>query len=122
MILVLPFMFTCGMVLVDTTDAVAMRMAYGWAFLKPIRKIYYNLTITAISVLVAFVIGGVEVLQVLSGELKLSGVFWNWLNGLNFETLGYGIIAIFILSWLASMAIYKFKGLESPEYVPASSR
>ena len=97
-------------------------MAYGWAFLKPIRKIYYNLTITAISVLVTFVIGGVEVLQVLSGELKLSGVFWNWLNGLNFETLGYGIIAIFILSWLASMAIYKFKGLESPEYVPASSR
>jgi nickel/cobalt transporter (NiCoT) family protein len=122
MILVLPFMFTCGMVLVDTTDAVAMRMAYGWAFLNPIRKIYYNLTITAISVLVAFVIGGVEVLQVLSGELKLSGMFWSWLNGLNFETLGYGIVAIFILSWLASMAIYKFKGLESPEYATASSR
>ncbi len=122
MILVLPFMFTCGMVLVDTTDAVAMRMAYGWAFLKPIRKIYYNLTITAISVLVAFVIGGVEVLQVLSGELKLSGAFWNWLNALNFETLGYGIVAIFILSWVASMAIYKFRRLEAPEYAPASPR
>jgi nickel/cobalt transporter (NiCoT) family protein len=116
MILVLPFMFACGMVLVDTTDGVAMRMAYGWAFLKPIRKIYYNLTITAISVLVAFVIGGVEVLQVLSGELRLSGAFWGWLNSLNFETLGYGIIAIFLLSWIASMAIYKFRGLESPEY------
>ena len=64
MILVLPFMFTCGMVLVDTTDGVAMRMAYGWAFLKPIRKIYYNLTITLISILVAFLVGGVEVLQV----------------------------------------------------------
>jgi nickel/cobalt transporter (NiCoT) family protein len=116
MILVLPFMFTCGMVLVDTTDGIAMRMAYGWAFLKPIRKIYYNLTITAISVLVAFVIGGVEVLQVLSGELRLSGAFWGWLNSLNFETLGYGIIAIFLVSWIASMAIYKFRGLESPEY------
>ena len=116
MILVLPFMFTCGMVLVDTTDAVAMRVAYGWAFLKPIRKIYYNLTITVISVLVAFVIGGVEVLQVLSGELSLSGTFWSWLNGLDFETLGYGIIAIFVISWLASIAIYKLKGIESPPF------
>jgi high-affinity nickel-transport protein len=117
MILILPFMFTCGMVLVDTTDAVAMRVAYGWAFLNPIRKIYYNLTITAISVLVAFVIGGVEVLQVLSGELNLSGTFWSWLNGLDFETLGYGIIAIFILSWIASIAIYKIKGIETPQLV-----
>jgi nickel/cobalt transporter (NiCoT) family protein len=116
MILVLPFMFTCGMVLVDTTDAVAMRVAYGWAFLKPIRKIYYNLTITAISVLVAFVIGGVEVLQVFSGELRLSGAFWSWLNGLDFETLGYGIIAIFVISWVASMAIYKFRRIEFLDY------
>jgi nickel/cobalt transporter (NiCoT) family protein len=87
MILILPFMFTCGMVLVDTTDGITMRMAYGWAFLKPIRKVYYNLTITIISVVVAFAIGGVEVLQVLSGELNLSGSFWSWLNGLDFETL-----------------------------------
>ena len=76
MILVLPFMFTCGMVLADTTDGVAMRVAYGWAFLKPIRKIYYNLTITMISILVAFLVGGVELLQVLSGELNLTGSFW----------------------------------------------
>ena len=89
----LPFMFTCGMVLVDTTDGVAMRVAYGWAFLKPIRKIYYNLTITVISVLVAFVIGTVELFQVVSGELGLKGLFWSWLGSLDFETLGFGIIA-----------------------------
>ncbi|MGI0092031.1 MAG: HoxN/HupN/NixA family nickel/cobalt transporter, partial [Nitrososphaerales archaeon] len=112
MILVLPFMFTCGMVLVDTTDGVTMRMAYGWAFLKPIRKIYYNLTITIISVLVAFVIGGVEVLQVLSGELNWTQGFWKWLNALDFETLGYGIVGIFVISWLVSIGIYKYKRIE----------
>ena len=115
MILVLPFMFTCGMVLVDTTDSITMRMAYGWAFLKPIRKVYYNLTITTISVLVAFVIGGVELLQVLSGQLGLNGSFWSWLGNLDFETLGYGIIGIFVISWIASIAIYKYKRIESTD-------
>lgn len=112
MILVLPFMFTCGMVLADTTDGVTMRMAYGWAFLKPVRKIYYNLTITLVSILVAFVIGGVEVLQVLSIELNLTGGFWSWLDAINFETLGFGIVSIFVISWLVSIAIYKFKRIE----------
>jgi len=117
-ILVLPFMFTCGMVLVDSTDGVAMRLAYGWAFLKPIRKIYYNLTITVISVLVAFVIGGVEVLQVLSGELSLGGAFWSFIDRLDFESLGFGIITIFILSWAASIAIYKFRRIETSSTFP----
>ena len=112
MILVLPFMFTCGMVLVDTTDGVAMRFAYGWAFLKPIRKIYYDLTITMISVLVAFVVGSVELFQVISGELGLKGFFWSWLGSLDFETLGFGIILIFIVAWLVSIAIYKYRGYE----------
>ena len=121
MILVLPFMFTCGMVLVDTTDGVAMRMAYGWAFLKPIRKIYYNLTITIISVLVAFVVGGIEVLQVLSGELKLTGAFWSWINSINFESLGYGIISIFIVSWIASVAFYRIRKIEQTSFVPSQN-
>jgi high-affinity nickel-transport protein len=111
MILVLPFMFTCGMVLVDTTDGVTMRMAYGWAFLNPIRKIYYNLTVTVISVLVALVIGSVELLQVIAGELKLSGGLWNWLIGMDFESIGLAIITIFLASWLVSTAIWKFRGL-----------
>ena len=108
-VLILPVMFTLGMVIVDTTDGVTMCVAYGWAFVKPLRKIYYNLTITIISVLVAFVIGGVELLQVLSGQLNLQGPFWGWLATLDFETIGYGIIGIFVLSWLGSMAFWKFK-------------
>lgn len=115
MILVLPLMFTCGMVLVDTTDGMAMSLAYGWAFIKPIRKIYYNLTITIISVGVALLIGTVELLQVVSGELDFAGPFWAWLNGLNFETLGFAIVALFIVSWIAAMAIYKYKNFEGKQ-------
>ncbi len=112
MILVLPFMFTCGMVLTDTTDGVTMRVAYGWAFLNPIRKVYYNLTITVISVLVAFAIGAVELLQVIATELHLTGAFWGWLGGLDFETIGFGIIIIFLASWLVSVAIWKYRRID----------
>ncbi len=108
-VLVLPLMFTCGMVLVDTTDGVTMTVAYEWAFLNPIRKIYYNLTVTLISVLVAWVIGTVELLQVLSSELGLSGGFWDWLNALDFERIGFGIVAIFVLSWLVSLGYWRYR-------------
>ncbi|MCI4323437.1 MAG: HoxN/HupN/NixA family nickel/cobalt transporter [Thermoplasmata archaeon] len=111
-VLILPLLFTCGMVLSDTTDGFAMRYAYGWAFLHPIRKVYYNLTLTVISVLVAFAIGGVELLQVLSSELGWNGVFWSWLNGLDFETLGLAIVVLFVGCWLAAMAIYRWRGYE----------
>jgi high-affinity nickel-transport protein len=109
MILVLPFMFACGMVLIDTTDGLTMRVAYGWAFLNPIRKIYYNLTVTVISVLVALAIGTAELLQVIANELKLTGVFWNLLSDLDFETIGFGIIIIFLASWLLSVAVWKYR-------------
>jgi len=112
MILVLPYMFTCGMVLVDTTDGVTMRLAYGWAFLNPIRKIYYNLTVTVISILVALAIGTVELLQVIVIELRLTGPTWRWLYNLDFETIGFAIILIFIVSWLVSVAIWKSKRLD----------
>ena len=109
MILVLPLMFTCGMVLVDTTDGVMMGAAYGWAFSRPLRKIYYNLTITVMSVFVALAIGTVELLQVIATELNLSGPFWEWLENLDFETIGYGIITMFLVSWLVAWAIWKYK-------------
>lgn len=112
MILILPFMFTCGMVLLDTTDGVAMRRAYGWAFLKPIRKVYYNLTLTVISVMVALAIGTVEVIQVFSLELRPRGEFWSWITGLSFSEIGYFIVAIFAVTWIVSMAYYRFKGIE----------
>jgi high-affinity nickel-transport protein len=108
-VLILPLLFTCGMVTVDTADGVAMRMAYGWAFLNPIRKIYYNLTVTVISVLVAWAIGTMELLQVLSSELNMSGLFWGWLKTLNFEVVGFGIIGIFMFSWLFSFGYWRHK-------------
>ena len=77
------------------------------AFLNPIRKIYYNLTVTVISVLVALAIGSAELLQVVASELNLTGAVWGWLGGLDFETIGFGIIIIFLLSWLVSVVIWK---------------
>jgi high-affinity nickel-transport protein len=119
-VMLLPVLFTCGMVLSDTTDGFAMRYAYGWAFLKPIRKVYYNLTLTVISVLVAFLIGGVELLQTFSGELGLRGPFWAWLDGLDFETVGFGIVALFIGAWLIAMAIYRYNRYEEIGFGPAT--
>ena len=108
-IIILPLTFTCGMVLVDASDGVLMRVAYGWAFLNPLRKIYYNLTVTLISILVAVVIGTLELLSVLANELNLSGPFWTLLSNLNFESIGYGIIAIFLSAWIVSLAYWKYR-------------
>jgi high-affinity nickel-transport protein len=108
-IMVFPALFTAGMSLVDTTDGVLMLGAYGWAFNKPIRKLYYNLTITFVSVLVAVLIGGIEALGLLADRLSLVGPFWSFIGRLNdnFGNLGYLIIAIFIVSWLVSIAVYR---------------
>jgi nickel/cobalt transporter (NiCoT) family protein len=110
--LILPFMFTVGMVLSDTTDGVAMRYAYGWAFNHPIRKIFYNLTLTVISVLVAFFVGGIELLQVLGRTLGFHGAFWNGLEGLSFETLGVGIVVLFLVCWGIAMLVYRLNRYE----------
>lgn len=110
--LVLPLLFTAGMVTVDTTDGVLMRCAYGWAFLKPMRKIFYNLTITIISVMVAFIIGGIEVGQVASSQMGLTTGFWGWLQNLNFGVIGYTIIGTFLISWTVAVAYYRYKGYE----------
>ncbi len=118
-VLILPLLFTCGMVLSDTTDGFAMRYAYGWAFNHPIRKIFYNLTLTVISVMVAFAIGGVELLQVLSGEFRWSGPVWNWIDTVNFESLGIAIVVLFLASWGVAMAIYYAKGYEKIPWGPS---
>lgn len=112
MVLILPFMFACGMVLVDTTDGVTMRMAYGWAFHHPLRKMYYNLTVTLVSVLVAFGVGGIEILQLLAVQLNLGGPFWGPLASLDFGTLGFGIIGFFLAAWLVSVAYWKVRRYE----------
>jgi high-affinity nickel-transport protein len=111
-VLALPLLFTAGMVTVDTSDGVSMRCAYGWAFLKPIRKIFYNLTITIISVLVAFLIGGIEIVQVYATEIGATTGVLGWLNSLNFEDIGYFIIASFLIAWAIALAWYRYKGYE----------
>lgn len=107
-ILVFPTLFTAGMALVDSTDSILMLGAYGWAFVKPIRKLYYNITITAVSVLVALIVGGIEILALLSDRLQIHGAGWDIINSLNnnFGTVGFVVIGIFAGSWIISMIIY----------------
>ena len=116
-IMVFPILFSAGMSLVDTLDGHLMLGAYGWAYLKPIRKIYYNMTITLVSVIVAVVIGGIEALGLLADQLKLQGPVWDAIGTLNdnFGTLGYVIIGIFALSWMVSVLIYRTKRFDEPE-------
>jgi nickel/cobalt transporter (NiCoT) family protein len=114
---VFPVLFTAGMTLVDTTDGVLMLGAYGWAFIKPVRKLYYNLTITFVSIIVALVVGGIEVLGLLKDQLNLTGGFWDLIGSLNdnFGTVGFAIIGLFVLSWIASVIIYRAKGFDRLE-------
>jgi high-affinity nickel-transport protein len=119
-ILSLPILFAAGMSLMDTLDGAFMTQAYGWAFSNPIRKVYYNITITSLSVVVALAIGTVELLQVLATKLALQGGAWDWLNGLDFETLGYGIVALFVLMWAMSVAVWKVWRIEE-RWAPARS-
>jgi nickel/cobalt transporter (NiCoT) family protein len=116
---VFPLLFTAGMTLVDTTDGVLMVGAYGWAFIKPVRKLYYNLTITSVSVVVALIVGGIEALGVLKDQLHLSGGFWDAIDSLNgdenFGKLGFVIIGLFVFSWIVSVIIYRVCGLDRLE-------
>jgi nickel/cobalt transporter (NiCoT) family protein len=116
--LVFPALFAAGMSLVDTTDNILMLGAYGWAFVKPVRKLYYNMTITSVSVMVAVVVGGIELLGLLAGRFAWNGAFWAYVQRLNanFGTLGYLVIAIFVLSWAVSIAIYKWRRLDELEF------
>jgi high-affinity nickel-transport protein len=110
-ILVFPVLFAAGMTLIDTTDSILMLGAYGWAFIKPIRKLYYNLTITAVSVVVAVVVGGLETLNLIGDQLGLTegGGFWGTVGLLNdnFGVLGYLIVGIFITAWCVSYVVYR---------------
>ncbi len=124
-IMIFPALFTAGMALIDSTDSILMLGAYGWAFMKPMRKLFYNITITSVSVLVAVLIGGIETLGLIQGEFNLSGWFWDKVSRLNddlvFGLLGYGIVGIFIASWIISVAIYKLKRYDEIEVAIADS-
>ena len=116
-IMVFPALFTAGMSLVDTADNILMLNIYSWSSVRPMRKLYYNITVTAISVAVAWLVGGIEALSLLENHLALSGPFWDWVKlvAQNFGLLGYGVVAIFAASWVVSVAIYKLRGFDNAD-------
>ncbi|HEX4060629.1 MAG TPA: HoxN/HupN/NixA family nickel/cobalt transporter [Streptosporangiaceae bacterium] len=111
-ILSLPILFAAGMSLLDTADGCFMNFAYDWAFARPVRKVYYNLTITGLSVFVAVFIGAVEVLGLLAQEGHLSGPGWTWLANFNINTAGFVIVGVFVLTWVVALLIWHFGQIE----------
>jgi high-affinity nickel-transport protein len=111
-ILCLPILFAAGMSLFDTIDGAFMNFAYGWAFSKPVRKIFYNITITGLSVAVALLIGSIELLSVLADKLTLSGGVWDVITGLDLNVLGYAIVGLFVLTWAIALAVWRFARIE----------
>ncbi|UJF34432.1 HoxN/HupN/NixA family nickel/cobalt transporter [Paenibacillus hexagrammi] len=111
-ILSLPLLFAAGMSLFDTADGMLMTRAYQWAFTSPVRKLYYNLTVTLLAVIAALIIGVVELGQVFSEQAGLQGGFWTWLQELDFGTLGYILVGLFLLAWGVSVTIWKRMRIE----------
>ncbi len=111
-IMCLPILFAAGMSLLDTIDGSFMNFAYGWAFSKPVRKVYYNITITGLSVAVALLIGTVELLAILVDRLGLSGGFWDWVTSLDLNTLGFAIVGMFVGVWLLALVVWKVGRIE----------
>ena len=107
-IMCLPILFTAGMSLMDTFDGVFMNVAYGWAFFNPVRKVYYNLAITGLSVFICFFIGTVEVLGLLPMELHLNGGFWSFMANFDINKAGFVIVGMFIVTWVGALLIWKY--------------
>ena len=108
----LPLLFAAGMSMMDTADGAFMSHAYGWAFSNPVRKVYYNITVTSLSVTVALAVGTVELLQGMATNLSFESGFWSWLAGLDFGMLGYGIAGLFLLTWAGSFTFWKLGRVE----------
>jgi len=112
-VLALPFLFSGGMMLFDTLDGAFMNFAYGWAFARPVRKVYYNLVITALSIGAAFIIGTIEILGILTTEAHLHGAFWNVMANFNINVAGFCIAGLFILVWAAALTYWRLGRVES---------
>jgi high-affinity nickel-transport protein len=111
-ILCLPVLFAAGMCLLDTIDGSFMNFAYGWAFSSPVRKIYYNITITGLSVAVALLIGSVELLGLFAGQLGWRGPFWDWLAGLDLNTVGFIVVGMFVATWAIALLLWRYGRIE----------
>ena len=120
-ILSLPILFASGMTIFDTLDGSFMNFAYGWAFSKPVRKVYYNITITGLSVAVALLIGSIELFGLLATELKLSGPFWHYVAGFDINQAGFIIVGLFVVTWVVALAIWRFGRIEQ-RWTAAASR
>ena len=118
-ILCLPVLFTAGMCLLDTVDGSFMNFAYGWAFSNPVRKIYYNITITGLSVAVALLIGSIELLGLFAGQLGWRGPFWDWLGGLDLNTVGFVVVGMFVITWAIALLVWRYGRIED-KWNPAS--
>jgi nickel/cobalt transporter (NiCoT) family protein len=111
-ILCLPILFAAGMSLLDTIDGSFMNFAYGWSFSRPVRKIYYNITITGLSVMIALAIGTVELAGLAAQELDAQGSFWRWVENINITELGFIVVAMFVVTWAAALLIWRFARIE----------
>lgn len=120
-ILCLPVLFTAGMCLLDTIDGSFMNFAYGWAFSNPVRKIYYNITITALSVAVALLIGSVELLGLVADEFGWRGPFWRWIAGLDLNVVGFAVVAMFVVTWAVALLVWRLGRIEE-KWAPAVER
>ncbi|PLL17569.1 HoxN/HupN/NixA family nickel/cobalt transporter, partial [Klebsiella michiganensis] len=114
-IMIFPALFASGMALVDTLDNVLMVGAYGWVFSKPQRKLYYNMTITGTSVVVALFIGGLEALGLLMDKFSLSGGLWRWVGALNdhLGDAGFAVVGLFVACWVLSVLNYRWRGYDN---------
>ncbi|GAC1501185.1 MAG: HoxN/HupN/NixA family nickel/cobalt transporter [Vulcanimicrobiaceae bacterium] len=123
-ILIFPLLFTVGMSLLDTTDGILMLGAYGWAYVKPMRKLFYNMTITFVSIAVALFVGAIEAASVVATQLHLSGAFWDRVGNLsdNFGLLGAGIVGIFAASWIVATIVYRLRGYDAIDVPLAECR
>jgi high-affinity nickel-transport protein len=111
-ILCLPILFAAGMSLLDTIDGSFMNFAYGWALSQPVRKVYYNITITGLSVAVALVIGSVQLLALLTEQLGFRGGLWDWVAGIDLNTVGYFVVGMFVVTWALALAVWRFGHIE----------
>jgi high-affinity nickel-transport protein len=119
-ILCLPVLFAAGMSLLDTIDGSFMNFAYGWAFSKPVRKVYYNITVTGLSVVVALIIGTIELLSIAADKLSLSGGFWDWIAGIDLNAVGYIVAGLFVATWAIALAVWRLARIEERWALPGS--
>ena len=111
-ILCLPVLFTAGMCLLDTLDGSFMNFAYGWAFSNPVRKVYYNITVTGLSVAVALLIGSVELLGLLANQFRWSGALWIWIGGIDLNAIGFLIVGMFVVTWAIALLVWRYGRIE----------